>query len=174
MVGGVEHVGVAEHQRAAVLRARDQAHGRLEHVHARALGADQRAGDVEAVLGQELVEVVARHAARDVGELLPDPVGDLVSELPELRVDLALPAAVGDDPFELVVRGRPDASSACRRRAAMSSSITLSRRLAGHQRVHAARVVAEHAAERAVLVGRRVRAEGQVVRARPRCGAGRR
>ena len=59
MVGGVEHVGVAEHQRAAVLGARDQAHGRLEHVHARALGADQRAGHVEAGLGQELVEVVA-------------------------------------------------------------------------------------------------------------------
>ena len=46
----------------------------------------------------------------------------------------------------------------------MSSASTLSTVRAGHHRVHAAGVVADHAAQRAVIVGGGVRAEGEVVR----------
>ena len=42
VVSGLEHVGVAQHQRPAVLGARHETDGGLEHVHARALRADQR------------------------------------------------------------------------------------------------------------------------------------
>ncbi len=43
---------------------------RFQHRHAGALAAHQRARHVEPVFGQELVQVVARHAARYPGELL--------------------------------------------------------------------------------------------------------
>ena len=50
----------------------DQVHRRLEDGDAGALGADERARDVEAVLGQQLVEVVAGDAARDLREARAD------------------------------------------------------------------------------------------------------
>ncbi len=162
MVGGLEHVGVAEQQRAAMLRTGDQADRRVQHVRARALRADERPRDVEPVLGEELIEVVAGDAAGDVGIFGADPVGDAVSELFELIVDLALAAPGGDDPFELLVGGRADGHAG----AVVQDHVELEHVvacLAGHQRVRAARVVAEHAAERAVLVRRRVRAIGEVV-----------
>ena len=56
--------------RLAVLRALYQPHRRLEHRDARAFGAHQRAGDMEAVLRQQLVKVVAGDAARDVRKML--------------------------------------------------------------------------------------------------------
>ena len=58
-------VGKAEHDQAPERRALDEPERRLEHGDAGALAADQRARDVEAVLGQQLVEVVAGDAARD-------------------------------------------------------------------------------------------------------------
>ena len=47
----------------------------LQHGDAGALGADQRAGDVEAVLGQQLVEIVAGDAARNFRIARADQVG---------------------------------------------------------------------------------------------------
>ena len=162
VVGGLEHIGIAEQQRAALLRARDQADRRVEDVRAGALGADERARDVEAVLGEQLVEVVAGHAAGDVGVFGSYPVADAVSEVFELLVDLALAATGRDDSFQLLVGGRAN----CQPGAVVKHDIELDHvvaRLARHQRVGAARVVPEHAPERAVLVGRRVRAVRQVV-----------
>ncbi len=161
MVGRPEHVRVAEQQRASVLRARDEADGRVQHVRARSLRPDERAGDVEPVLGQELVEVVAGHAAGDVGIFGADPVGDPVSEIAELLIDLAAPPSGRDDPLELLVGRRAYREA----RPVVQHDVELEHvvaRLARHQRMRAARVVPEHAAERAVLVGRRIGAVGEV------------
>ena len=46
----------------------------------RRLGADQRPGDVEAVLGQQIGQVVAGDSARDVGVALPDRVAVPVAQ----------------------------------------------------------------------------------------------
>ena len=68
MIGGRKRVRVAETDERPVLRAVDQRSLRLEHDRAGAFGADERARHVEAVLGQQLVEVVAGDPARDVRE----------------------------------------------------------------------------------------------------------
>ena len=95
---GVVDVGVAEHERATragglgTRRTR-----RLEDVTQRPLGADQRARDVEAVLGQQLVEVVAGDAARDVRVSARGSGRRSGRAARRARVDLAAPAAGADD-----------------------------------------------------------------------------
>ena len=85
VAGGVD-VRVAEHEQRARLRARSsRSIVGLQNGDAGAFGADQRARDVEAVLGQQFVEVVARHAARDLREPRADQVGVAVAQLLSAR-----------------------------------------------------------------------------------------
>ena len=162
MIGGREQRRVAEHDQRAVRRARHEPHGGLEHVHAGPLRADQSPRDVEAVLGQQLVEVVARHAPGDVGELVANEVGHPVAQVAQPPVDLAAATALGHDPGELLVAGRAD------RHAGAVVERDLERLdvvagLARHQRVGAAGVVADHPAEGAVGVGGGIGPVGQAV-----------
>ena len=87
VVGGEEDVGEAEGDEAAVLGAGFEVAGGFEDGDAGALGADEGAGDVEVVFGEELVEVVAGDAAGDVGEALADEGGIFVAEAFEAFVD---------------------------------------------------------------------------------------
>ena len=89
VVGGDEDVGEAEHDQRAALRARRSAAAWPRDDDARAFAADQRAGHVEAVFGQQLVEVVAGDAARDAGKLLADEVGVAIANALQSGVDLA-------------------------------------------------------------------------------------
>src|SRR5207249_10187025 len=57
-------------------------------------------------LGEQVVEVVARHAPRDRGEAPPDRPGVAVPEGAEVPVDLAPATAPGDDGVDLVVGRR--------------------------------------------------------------------
>ena len=116
VVGRFEDVRVAEHQQRAGGGRVDEAHRRLQHGRQGALRADQGAGDVEALLGQQLVEVVAGDAARDVGVALADQLGVAVAQVAHRRVDLAAPAAGGDDPLELLLARSARPASARRRR----------------------------------------------------------
>ena len=100
-------VGEAEDEQAALGRAVDQADGRLEDRDAGALGARERGGDVEAVLGQEAVEVVAGDAARQLRVALADEVAVPVAEVAQLGVDLALGAAGRDQAGQLGLGRRP-------------------------------------------------------------------
>ena len=91
--------------------------------HARALGADERARDVEAVLGQQLVEVVARDAAGDCRPAVAraDRVGVAVAQVAQVarrsrpcarprRRSVELVLLVGADPqAHAVVGERPRA-----------------------------------------------------------------
>ena len=73
VVGGDEGVGKAETDENAAGWAWHQAHC-FENGDAGAFAADQGAGDVEAVLRQQLVEIVAGDAARNFGKARADQV----------------------------------------------------------------------------------------------------
>ncbi len=72
VVGALENVGIGDDQEDSCWRAFDEAAGGFEDCGAGSFGADQGAGDVESVFGEEIVEVVAGDAAGDVGEFLAD------------------------------------------------------------------------------------------------------
>ncbi len=162
VVGSDEGVVEAEGDEAAVLRALAQFAGGFEDGDAGALGAHQRARDVEAVLRQELVEVVAGDAARDVGESLADEAGASVAQAAQAGVDFAATAACGDDGGEFFFRCAADGHA----RAVVEEDVErldVVDRLAAEQAVDAAGVVADHAAEGAAAVGCRVGGEGELV-----------
>src|SRR5690625_27384 len=162
MVAGGVDIGVAEDDEGALGGAVDQADGRLEDRDAGPLGPGEGAGDVKAIFGEELVEVVAGDAARDIGEALADQVGVAVADRPEPRIDLAAAAPLGDDRLELGLGGGADTHT----EPVVGEDLELLdivRGPAGHDRVDAAGVVADHPAEGAVVVRRRIRPEGQVV-----------
>ncbi len=120
------------------------------------------ARDVEAVLGQELVEREAGHAPRDLREARADLVGVAVAQAAQRAIDLGTPAAVANDAGERRVVGRADGHP----RAVVGDDVERDDVVAGlaaHHRVHAAGVVADHPAQRVVRMRRRVRRERQVV-----------
>ena len=68
VIAGLINVRIAQHHERAAGRAPDQLHRSFERHRAGAFRADQRARDVEAVFGQQIRQVVAGDAARDVRE----------------------------------------------------------------------------------------------------------
>ena len=147
MVGRGVGVREAEDGQRPHRRRLDEPDRRLQHRGARALGADERAGDVEPVLRQQLVEVVARDPPGELGERRAHGRADPIGQLPQRRRPRTRPDGepfppVGEDVERVhVVDG-----------------------LAPRHRVRPARVVADHAAERAAVVRGRVGAEGEAVR----------
>ena len=81
MVGALINVGIGDDEQHALGRTLDEAAGGFENCGAGAFGADQRAGDVETIFRQQVIQVVAGDAARDVGEVLADEVGVLIGDL---------------------------------------------------------------------------------------------
>ena len=162
VIGRDERIGKPDADQPPERRARRQAQRRFEHRHARALAADERARHVEAVFGQELVEVVPGHAARDARKLLADERREPVPDALEAGVDLPLAPAGADDRVELRVarlaHGHPGA--VVQHHVELVDVVD---GLAAHQRVNAARVVADHPAERAAAVRRRIGREREVV-----------
>ncbi len=152
-----ERVLVAEHEQRARRRAVDQVHRRLEVGDARALGAGEGPGDVEAVLGQEVVEVVAGDAPRDLRIALADQVGVAVAQLEQAAVD---PLVSGS------ALARPQTSAVVEQHLQLVDVVGRARPGAvelRHDRADAAGVARDHPAERAVLVRRGVRPEGELV-----------
>ena len=136
---------------------------RPQHGHQRAFRADQRPGDVEAPFRQQAVQVVAGHAPRDVQVVGADLIGVRVAQCPQLRVDLGRPATGALDPVVLLVAGRPDPHPG----AVVEQHLQLHDvvdHFPGALSGRPARVVADHAAERAVRVGGRQRPELQAGR----------
>ena len=115
-VGGEKRVGKAEHGEDAEGRAGGEVEGGGDDVGAGAFGANQGAGDVEAVLGEQFVEVVAGDAAGDAGEFFADEGGVPVANAGEAGVDCAF-AATGLNSGGQVVRAWwRRRSCGCRRR----------------------------------------------------------
>ena len=104
-VGGKEGIGKTERGEHAIGRAGLEVERGGDDGSAGALGADQRARDVEVVFRQKLVEVVAGDAARNVGELFSDLGRELVADAREAGVDFADAAALVNESSELVIAG---------------------------------------------------------------------
>ena len=104
VIGGDEGIGKAEHHQAAVLWAMFERAAGLQHGDARALGAHQRARYIESVFRQQLVQVVARDAAGDLGKALPDQVAVGIPDARHAGIDLAPSTAAGDDGLQFRFR----------------------------------------------------------------------
>ncbi len=161
-IAGRVDVREAEHRERAARRAWHEPQIRGEHERASAFAADERTRDVEAALGKQLVQAIARYAPRDVRIARADQVRVAVAQSLETRVELAARAAGRNDPSQLVLGRRPD-PQALARIGQHVERVHVVDRAPGHYRVHAAGVVADHAAERVVIVRRRVGAEREVL-----------
>ena len=162
MIGGDEGIGKSEHDQAAMLRAMLERAVGLEHGDAGALRAHQGAGHVKAVLGQQLVQVVAGNAAGNLGKTLPDQVAIGIPDAGQAGIDLPPPSAAGDDRLQLGFCGSADGEPG----AVVEQNIErldIVDRLAAHERVYATGVVADHSAQRAAAMGSRIGSEGKVV-----------
>jgi hypothetical protein len=163
VVGGGVDVREAEDDSHLLRRARHQSQRRAEDDDAGRLRADEGSSEVEAALRQEPVEVgIARDATRQLGEASADQLGVGRGEVADAGMDLPPAAPRRDDRGEVFGGGRADLHA----RAVVGENVEALDVVdgeAGHHRVNATRVVADHAAERVVGVGGRVGAEGQAV-----------
>jgi hypothetical protein len=164
LVGGEEDVGEPDAEQGAEGRALDQAQRGGEDHDASSFAADERSRWVEAglILGQEFVEIEAGDASRDLGETGADLVGVAVADGLEAGVDLADASSGGDVGFEFGVGGWADSETGSVVEEQVERDDIVDR-LASHQGVDAAGVVADHAAEGAAGVGCGVGGEGEVV-----------
>src|ERR1039458_8690729 len=152
----------AERNQAAMLRAGLQLAFSFEDGDAGPLGSDQRPGNVEAVLRQELVQVVAGDAARNIGEARPDQVRVGVAETAQACVDLAAAASGSDDGGQLLLGGPANAHAGSIVEENVER-LDVFDRLAAEQGMDAAGVVADHAAQGATAVGRWVGGERKLM-----------
>ena len=81
-VSGEVDVVESENQQNPVRVASDEIDASLENERARALGADERARQIEAVLRKKLIQVEAGHAPLDRRKALPDQVGIAIPQIP--------------------------------------------------------------------------------------------
>ena len=163
VIGALINVGISDDQQHALRRAFDQAASGFENRDAGAFGPDQGAGDVESILGQEIVQVVAGDAARNFGKTLADEIAVGSGDTLQSGVDFAAVAAPSSqDATEFFVGCRANLhAEAVVGEDFQSLDVVVG--LAGHDRVHAAGVVADHAAESAAVVRGGIRREGEVV-----------
>jgi hypothetical protein len=159
--GGGHGVVIAEDGGDQRLRLRQQDQFGAQDGHAGRLGADEGLREWEVALGQQGGQVVAGDAPGQFRKR-PDTVGVAVAQLAYPPVDVRATFAGVEDPPVLVVGGRADPHPGavvgedlqpCH--VGGGGAAPLGRR--------PARVVADHAADRAVVVGRRPRSEHQVV-----------
>ena len=165
-VGGEECVVEAKHGEHAKRRAGSEVQCGGDDVRAGALGANQRARDIEAVFGKQLVEVVAGDTARDAGEFLADEGSVAVADMCQARVDLTDAAASTDERVEALGRVGSDRHAG----AVVENDVErldIVNDLATEQAMHAATVVADHAAEGAAGVCRGI---GRVSKLMELCG----
>ena len=162
MIGGLKNIGIADQQKRAHRRRVNEFALRFEHDDARRFRTNQRACDVESVLGQQLIEIEAGDAARDLRIARANEIGVAIANRFQARVNLAATSAFRDDSRELFFRGFADGHA----HAVVREDVELLDVVdgfAGHQRVNAARVVADHSADRAVRVRRGIGTEGELV-----------
>ena len=166
MIGGLERVGVPEAHERPMLRAPDQRHLRVEDDGAGALAADQCARDVKPAFGQQIVQVVTGDSPGNARELRANGVGVPIPNRAKGRVELCATAALPGDSVEVGVarRAHGQLGAVVEQNTQLFDVVD---GLAGEQRVRAARVVADHAAQRAAAVRGGVGTERELVRFGP-------
>ena len=157
----LEDAGIAEHEQDACGRTGHQADRGGEDGDERPFGAHEGAGDLRSSGIEQRREVVARDAAGNVREALPDRTFVAANEGGDRAEDLALTALEPLERLHLGPRGRSDRET----RPVVGGDLQLLDVVGGapgQHGMHAAGVVADHPAERAVGVGCRIGAERQV------------
>src|SRR5688500_19100675 len=117
---------------------------------------------MESILGKKLIEVVPRHAPRDLRKTAAYPIRIPIADRSERGVNLSATSTFTNDHFELGIGRLADRQ--------LGSVIKQDREVAHvvdgfacEQRMGAARVVADHAAEAAPAVCRWIGAECKLV-----------
>src|SRR5260370_14139848 len=78
---------------------------RVENGDAGTFAANQREGDVEAVLRQQLVQVVTEHTTRNIEEARADEIGVCVTQPSQAGVDLSATSACSNYGDQLLFAG---------------------------------------------------------------------
>ena len=152
----------SDHYQHTGWRAFDEAAGRFEDGHAGALGTNERARNMEAAFREQMVEVVSGNAARDIGELAANVVAIAIGELLETGVDLGAAATFALDAGEIFLAGSADVQAlAIVGKDFERLDVVVG--FTGHDRVHAAGIVADHTAESATVVSGGIGREGEVM-----------
>ena len=162
VVGGKINIGPSDNEQHPRRRTLDETASGLENRDASAFRADQRAGHVKTAFGQQVVEVVSGNAPWNVRELAADLVAVAVREGLEAGVDFGAASTLVNEAVKVVSAGRTNVHAL----AAVGEDferLDVVVRLARHDRVHAAGVVADHASECAAVVSGGIGREGKVV-----------
>ena len=117
---------------------------------------------MKAIFRQQIIQVIAGDAARDVGKFLADETGVLIGNICQTAVDLATPSGFSADPSQIIGRSLPDFHA----HAVVGDDFEFFDVVVGlsrHHRVDAAGIVSDHAPEGAAVVGCRVGCEGQMI-----------
>lgn len=151
-IGGIVDIGIAEYGQRHRFRALYELDFGAQHRHQRGLAADEQFREIEAVLRQQGIEIVARHPARNIGIVLTDVRRVLITDLPQAVPQFRKPVlGIRADPTPQPVVGQ-DFQPPYR---IDHFPVSLCRRSAG--------IVADHSADRAADMCRRFRADHQVV-----------
>ena len=162
LVGGEVNIVEAEHHQREASRTGHQPQRRRERDPERPFRADQRARQVAPALRQKLVEVVAGDAARNFRITPPNLISRALYERARRGINLALAAAARRQRRRLAL-------AACTERQPRAvverdfQRLDVVDSLAVSGGVSAARIVADHPADRAAVLGRRIGREEQAV-----------
>src|SRR5581483_4976724 len=170
VVGALVDVGIGDDQQNPLRRALDQPAGGLQRCGAGSFRAHQGAGYVEAIFRQQVMQVVAGDATRDVGEFLADEVCVLIGDLLQGYADLfrTFDAAGGHAPRRFASGSGADEGVHPYTQTGAIVGDNLEGfdvvvGFAAHDGVDAAGVVADHAAECAAVMAGRIGGECEVM-----------
>ena len=106
---------------------------------------------METVFREQVVEVVSRNPARNIRKLAPHLLAVAIGKRLQPSIDFGAASALMNEAFVVVGTGRPHAHAL----AAVGQDLErldIVIRLAGHDRVHAAGVIADHASQGAAIM----------------------
>src|SRR5690348_6096970 len=107
------------------------------------------------LVGDELIEVISGNSPRDIGKTAPNLLFITEAQVTKTRHDLTLAAAAGDLALHLLNACPADAHT-CAVVQKNVERLGVIRYSPIHRRVHAARVISEHAPERTAGMRSRV------------------
>src|SRR6185312_271459 len=162
MIARGKYVRKPDHDERAVLRAVDQFHLGAQNNGAGTLSPHQRPGNLKSVFRKQLGKVVARDAPWNFREALPYSIGVAVANRLELSVDLTAAAALSDDGIQIGFTCLTDSHAQAVVRENIEFLDVIFRSTCGY-RVNTTRVIADHAAQRAVLVRGRIGPDRQMM-----------
>ena len=134
----------------------------LQHSDAGAFGTDQRPRNMKAVFRQQLIQVVARDTAGKIGEACADYIGILVPQRLEPGVNLAASTALTDDTCDFFVAGATYTHAQTIKCEDFQFLYVFARH-ACHDRVGAARVIADHTSQRTLGMRCRIGSKCQMI-----------